>query len=143
MEKRSFYLAIASMLVISLFAVGTSLAKDDGNDNRQLTDKQAKIITLGILSPNTGISHTCIYYSGKYKVYQSVDMLVGILKDPKCDSYTRTLAALSLGRIGNASSINAIKEITSGDKDSKVKSVCEMIYKEFHDFNELPLTAKN
>ncbi len=143
MKKTRLYFVIAALLGLFFLTSVTSFGMGDGDENRQPTEKEAQVIVMGILSPNAGVSQSCIYYSGKYKINQSMDILIGILNDSGRDNYTRTLAALSLGRIGGMKSFTAIKKIADGDKDGKLKMVCEIIYKEYYSFNESQLSAGN
>ncbi len=141
MKKTRFFSVVAALIVFTFFAAGISFAMSEGNDKRQPTEKEIQVIVMGILSPNAGVSHTCIYYSGKYKISQSVDLLIGVLNDSERDIYSRTLAALSLGRIGGMKSIMAIKKVADGQKDGKLKMVCEILFKEYSSFNEYLLSA--
>ena len=143
MKRTKLYSTVILLLAVALFTAGNSFGMSKDGDEIKPNEKEAKILIAGISSPNLGISRACIYYSGKYKVAQSVNTLVDILEDSSRDNYTRTLAAFALSRIGDPEGLQAIKEVTVDDKDSKLKIVCEMLFKELYDLNELPLSAKN
>jgi len=143
MKKTKVKLMTAAVLVIAILTAASSYGMNLGTDEKQLTEKQANIIVMGILSVNSGVSQCCIYYSGKYKINQSVDVLVDILNDTSSETYKRILAAVSLGRIRNNKGIKAIKDIAGGEKDGQLKMVCDLIYKELFELNQSNLSAQN
>ena len=141
MKKTKFKFIIAAVLVMAFFAAAASYGMNGDKDEKHPTEKQANSLVMGIKSSNEGVSQSSIYYAGQYRIVQSVEVLINILNDPQRDNYTRTLAALSLGRIGDPKGIKAIKEIAEGDKDAKLKTVSNIIYKEYNDFNDFQLSA--
>ena len=143
MKKTKVKLMTAAVLVIAILTAASSYGMNLGTDEKQLTEKQANIIVMGILSVNSGVSQCCIYYSGKYKINQSVDVLVDILNDTSSETYKRILAPVSLGRIRNNKGIKAIKDIAGGEKDGQLKMVCDLIYKELFELNQSNLSAQN
>lgn len=143
MKTTKVKLMAAAAIIFAIMAAAVSYGMNLGTDEKKPTEQQANIITIGIYSVNSGVSQCCIYYAGKYKINQSIDALVNILNDASQDVYTRTLAAVSLGRIGNERGLKAIKEIVQSERNGQLKMVCDLIYKGYFDLNELNLSAKN
>lgn len=68
--------------------------------------------------------------AGLYKIDEAVDALTGQLKNEK-DANTRVLIALSLYNIGDPEGMEAVKDLSENDKDTKVKRMTTALYQDF------------
>lgn len=90
----------------------------------------------GINSDNEGLKRNSIYFAGKYKVEETVNELVNLLKKEK-DAANKILIALSLYQIGNQKGLEAVKNESIEETDERVKVMCGHIYTQYLKENKL------
>lgn len=99
--------------------------------NAEKFDKNAVgNLISGIKSDNEGLKRNSIYFAGKYKVEETVEVLTEQLKT-ETDAADKILIALSLYQIGNSNGLEAVKQTAKNDTDERVKAMCEHIYTQY------------
>ena len=142
MKNTGYKLAAMIISIIAFTAASFGMSEGLYGDGK-LNERQTQSLIMGIKSSNEGLCQSSIYFAGKYKVEQSVDVLIEILNDNSRDVYTRILTALSLERIGDERGILSIKSLAEGEKEVKLKFICDIIYNEYYKFTTFQLTADN
>ncbi len=100
-------------------------------DNKEKSIKEIALQNLltGIQAENTGLKKSSIYFSGLYKVEESVDVLINQL-DKEEDPAVRILIALALYKIGTEEGIAAIQNLAVNDDNLKVRRMSKAILDE-------------
>lgn len=100
------------------------------NNNVKFDEKAIGNLITGIKSDNEGLKRNSIYFAGKYKVEETVEVLTGQLKTEK-DAANKILIALSLYQIGNSKGLEVVNQTAKTETDERVKAMCEHIYAQF------------
>jgi len=87
-------------------------------------------LKAGINSENIGVRKSAVYFAGKYQITELVDCLVERLANEN-EASIRLLIAYSLYEIKDADGMKAVKELSSFDKDAKVKRMSKNLYNEY------------
>lgn len=123
--------SVVKVLVMTLLLTTASFA---GSKNESVESAKVKkmVGTLlnGINSENDGLKKSSIYFAGKYKIEEAVDVLTAQLSKED-DPATRILIALSLYSIGSPEGMNVVKARSEVDTDSKVRRMCSAIYETY------------
>lgn len=120
---------IVLMLVLVLTLTGVLSAQ---NTLAEFTKNEYALENLlnGIHSENEGVRKSSIYYAGKYKVVESAQELIDQLKNEE-NSSIRVLIALALFEMGSKDGLEAVKNLSSTDDDSRVRKMATFIYEEY------------
>ena len=126
MKTTRFLTAIllAAALTGSVFAQKNSI-KDVTTNKYALQN-----LVAGIHSDNTGLKRSSIYFTGKYRIAETEDVLIAQLKEEKVPS-TRILIALVLYEMGSEEGLIEVKKLSMNDKDAKVRRMTTQIYNEY------------
>lgn len=116
------------LLAAVTFIANTAIAQETTQNtfNKRAIDN----LNAGIMSDNSGLRKSSIYFAGKYRVTESVDALVTQLNKIE-DPGTKVLIALSLYLIGEQKGLDAVYNLALRDNDSYVRRMCNAIYAEF------------
>ena len=96
----------------------------------------------GINSENSGLERSSIYIAGRDRVTGAVDALIERLNNED-DPSTRILIAVSLFEIRDAKGLDAIKELSTNDKNEKVRHISSLIYNEYAKSTDLKFVTVN
>jgi HEAT repeat protein len=120
-----------TLTVFSLFVLltGSVSAQTEYLDAKKLKTAIENLI-VGIQSSNEGVKRDCIYYAGKYEFTETVNALIGELKQEK-NPKDRALIALALYKIGDEKGIQAVYDAASTESDAKVKRTYNAIVAEY------------
>lgn len=133
---KKFYLSAAILLTLVSFSV-SSFGKDKDDSAVQFDNNTVQNFIMGINSGNQGLCESSIYYAGYYKIKGTVEALVNVLNDNSKNPVLRTLAAVSLYRIGDVRGIRAIRDVVQFDKIESVKTICSKLYNEYLNQEEI------
>jgi HEAT repeat protein len=121
-----------TILVLLAAAAITKAASANEIDELKCKNKAVAVKNLieGIKSNNTGLMKSSVYFAGKYKIEETVPVLIERLKskvEPEC----KILIALSLYQIGNEKGVEAIFKIAKNEKNNRVRLMFIAICTEF------------
>ncbi len=130
MKTRRASLAKKAGLILAavMFIANTAMAQE--NSKSTISARAIDNLKIGIMSDNSGLRKSSIYFAGKYRVTESVDALVKQLNKIE-DPGTKVLIALSLYLIGEQKGLDAVYNLSRTDNDSYVRRMCNAIYAEF------------
>jgi HEAT repeat protein len=116
------------LLVLSVLVLAdTAGVKAQSSNYKNVTQNSIETLKHGIKSENLGVRRSSIYMAGLYKINEVVDVLVEQLQKEK-DPSTRVLIALSLYNIGNPKGMEAVRDISQIDPNTRVKRMSTALY---------------
>jgi HEAT repeat protein len=129
LKNKSLLVVTLTMLLAMLLSFNIAAQPNSISD---LTKNKYALDNLkaDINSENIGVRKSSIYFAGKYKILELVDCLVERLENEN-ESSIRLLIAYSLYEIKDAEGMKAVKELSSLDKDAKVKRMSKNLYNAF------------
>jgi HEAT repeat protein len=121
-----------TILVLLTASAITKAASANEIDELKCKNKAVAVKNLleGIQSNNTGLMKSSVYYAGKYKVEETVPMLIKklrVINDPGC----KVLIALSLYQIGSEKGIDALYQFAKNEKNGHVRRMFNAICNEY------------
>ncbi|MEW6196688.1 MAG: HEAT repeat domain-containing protein [Bacteroidota bacterium] len=130
MKTRRVNLVKAAGLILAVitFIANTAIAQEATQNT--FSKRAIDNLNAGIMSENSGLRKSSIYFAGKYRVTESVDVLVTQLNKIE-DPGTKVLIALSLYLIGEQKGLDAVYSLAKTDNDSHVRRMCNAIYAEY------------
>lgn len=72
---------------------------------------------------NVGVRRSAVYFLGEYKLKESVEPLIAVLKDDAFEQ-VRMAAAIALLNIGDRNGVNAVMEVSLYDQNNTVAEFC-------------------
>ncbi len=123
-----------AVLLAVLISASTGLQAQSSN-YKNINEYSLESLKQGIQSDNPGLRKSSIYMAGLYKIDESVETLIDQLEKEPIPS-TRVLIALSLYNIGNPEGMEAVKKLSSREKNEEVRRMSTVIYRQFADINE-------
>ncbi|HRI46739.1 MAG TPA: HEAT repeat domain-containing protein [Ignavibacteriaceae bacterium] len=126
-------LILLSMLII--FPAATKAENPNLlGDKVKFTNKYAIDNLLACLASDIeGTRRQAVYYSGLYKVNESVDMLIKVVEKDKCEEIQK-LAVYSLLQIESPKAIAFLKKYAMRGNSESVKRICKLVYSDFAHF---------
>lgn len=126
---------LTKKMVITAFAVSaifmSNIFAQENQVNQTVCNLKAiQNLIQGIKSNNLGLKRSAIYYAGKYKIEEAVEVIIEELKSIN-DPQTRCLTALSLYKIGNKNGMRVVNELAGNDPDAKVRRIAAAIYETY------------
>ena len=133
-------ITLTSLVLVTLIMSVKPLRAQKVTDGKY--DKAVANLIIGINSENRGLEKSSIYYAGRDRVIEAVDALIERLNNED-DPSTRILIALSLYEIRDRRGFNAIKELSTKDKNERVRSISGLIYNEYAKSTDLKFVTVN
>ncbi len=133
-------ITLTSLVLVTLIMSVKPLRAQKITDGKY--DKAVVNLIIGINSENRGLEKSSIYYAGRDRVTEAVDALIERLNNED-DPSTRILIALSLYEIRDRRGFNAIKELSTKDKNERVRSISGLIYNEYAKSTDLKFVTVN
>ena len=133
-------ITLTSLVLVTLIMSVKPLRAQKVTDGKY--DKAVANLIIGINSENRGLEKSSIYYAGRDRVTEAVDALIERLNNED-DPSTRILIALSLYEIRDRRGFNAIKELSTKDKNERVRSISRLIYNEYAKSTDLKFVTVN
>ena len=96
-----------------------------------ITKNNVKTLLCGIKSSNIGLRKSSIYFAGKYKIEEAVEILSNQLPKEN-DESIKYLIVISLAKIGSEKSLEVIKHMCKIDKSLKFKNIGYEIVKQHY-----------
>jgi HEAT repeat protein len=124
-----------TLLLLSLMIIYPALTEAENNylagnktnfNNKYAIDNLISCLT----SENQGVKRQGVYYAGLYKVDESVDYLIEIIKNKNNDEVQK-LAVLSLLRIDSKKGINFLKKLTTESDNADLKKLSSLVYLDY------------
>lgn len=138
--KKATLLFAAVLLSLTMLTVSASAQKLP-DTKPEFSENEIGNLLMAISSDNPGLKKSGIYLAGKYKIDETVNLLLEEIKNGKNDSL-KCLVALSLYRIGDETGIETIAQIARYGKSQDLKKLCRAIYQVYNAENGF-LTANN
>ncbi|MFO7445365.1 MAG: HEAT repeat domain-containing protein [Ignavibacteriaceae bacterium] len=133
---KPFTLIVAAALVI--FFHSTSLAgfAENGEEDDRGPFKDASILSLkmGMESDIFGLKRCCIYLAGKYKIEETVDLMIELLDKEKNENI-RVEIVLSLFAIGNSRGLAALGQLAETDVNPVIRRIGQAVLNQSDLFN--------
>jgi HEAT repeat protein len=117
----------AVLIGIMLMASTLAYAKNDPSEINRKNKNAVENLKAGIKSDNAGLKRSSIYFTGFYRISETVPVLTEQMKK-ESDPKTRILIALVLYKIGDKKSIDLVKEAALKDNNPEVRRMCTCIY---------------
>ncbi len=106
--------------------VSTTLAKD----NVHFSERDIANLVNGIESDNNGLMRSSIYFAGKYRILETTDALLEVLKN-ETDASNIILIALTIYEIGDRDAMMKVIETAKEASNTKVKNMLFAIALQF------------
>lgn len=123
---RNIFLALTTVIILS----GSIQAQENAQLDGVKRERAVKSIIFNITHAQAGTRDMSIRYAGEYKLSETTDALIDLLKKND-DSSTKILIANSLLMIGVEKGIEAIRDAVSYEKDQSVKEVFTKVISDF------------
>ncbi len=123
---RNTFLALTTVAILA----GSVQAQSNDQLSGIKRERAIKSLIFNITHAETGVRDASIKYAGEYKLTETTDALVDLLKknvEPK----TKILIANSLSMIGEEKGIDAIRTVALNESDQSVKEVFAKLINEF------------
>ena len=119
-------LAVTALIMLA----GSIQAQSNNQLDGVKRERAVKSIIFNFTNESAGIREASIKYAGEYKLTETEDALIGLLKKNDEPS-TKILIANSLLMIGDEKGIDAIRTAASNENDQSVKEVFARVVNEF------------
>jgi HEAT repeat protein len=132
-ERRHKMKVYKGFLTAVLFAAVLTISVNAQNNSvKDVTSNKYALQNLvaGIHSENDGVRRSSIYLAGYYKITDAEDALIEQLKNEK-NASTRILISLVLYELGSEKGLSEVKNLSTQDKDAKVRRITSQIYDDF------------
>ncbi len=117
-------------VTVLIMLAGSIQAQSNNQLDGVKRERAVKSIISNFTSVSAGIREASIKYAGEYKLTETEDALIGLLKKNDEPS-TKILIANSLLMIGDEKGIDAIRTAASNENDQSVKEVFARVVNEF------------
>lgn len=121
--KNAIFFMILFVLTFSVLAINSKAQSNK-------SDEYSVNLIAGLNSENEGLVKSSIYFSGKYKMTESVESLIKIMKKSDRNDM-KILAAHALYEIGDLRGLSAIGELAETEDNSFVREECRTLYSKF------------
>ena len=117
-------------ITLTVFFVMSSFLNSQtvSNQRAELPEYAVKNILIGIESENDGLKMSCIYFAGKYKIFEASQSLVEEIKSSNDDELSKMLA-WSLYQIGNDSCWEELQTFVKNHPSKKLRDFCSNLHK--------------
>lgn len=125
---KTLYTVLVMCVLVSAVYAGPKKVVNQGTTfkNKYALDN----LIAGIKSENHGVQKTCIYYAGLYKVEETVDYLIEVIKKSKEEDIQK-LVVLSLYEIKDEHGIEFLKNYSSKCPNKDVKRISILAYRDY------------
>ncbi len=120
------YKSKAAFFAVVFILAGSLMFAQNRDSNLVFSKTAIDNLEMGIKSDNPGLKKSSIYFAGKYAVTDLVESLIEELDDAD-DAAMKYLISVSLYKIGEATGMAKVKELSRKDGNAKVEKLAKAI----------------
>ncbi|MCZ7602369.1 MAG: hypothetical protein C4543_09745 [Ignavibacteriales bacterium] len=130
---------IKLVIIFTLFSL--SIVITSAKENPKLNENNVATLMTGIKSENEGLMRSAIFMAGKYKVEETIEVLLEVFES-ESDPSNLILVAMAIYRIGNQEAMMKVIEAANYTENMHAKNILSAISMNYLVENEIPFALR-